>query len=502
MFQKKNYKKPTVLVILDGCGFSKEKKYNAVYHANTPNLDSFLKEYPYTIIDASGTAVGLPSGYIGNSEVGHLTIGAGRIIKQAIVKINEAISEGTLENNSTLRSDLKTLEKSGKSLHLVGLLSDAGVHSHINHLYALIDIATHYRIKHIYIHAILDGRDVPPKSAIMYLSQLESYIQKYPQVQIASISGRFYAMDRDKNWERTKQMYTMLTQEKRENYTDNWKQLIEKFYADNITDEYIPPTQLINVPIQSGDGIIFFNFRPDRMRQLTNSFAQPDFDSFSTEDIHPAFIITMTNYNKKNDQYIDVLFKQEKIENTLKDILEKHDKSIFSIAETEKYAHVTYFFSGGKEEKYKNETRVLIPSLPEKNYIDHPEMAAKEITETVLDSLQNDPKDFYLINYANPDMVGHSGDFQATVKAVEYVDTQLKELYNQIIEKMDGTLYITADHGNAEDMFEEHAQQPKTSHTTNPVYFIAINKKWKNKNIALPLHGLSDIAPFILKHMN
>lgn len=495
----KKAKKPVALVILDGMGHSPKLAHNAVSVAKTPNLNAWSKEFPQALLKASGPAVGLLPGDIGNSEVGHLAIGSGRIVQQSVSIIHEAIEDGTFGKNSVLIKNFETLKKSGGRLHLMGLLSDSSVHSHTKHLEALLKIARQHGIKKVFIHAFLDGRDTPPQSARQYLDALEKTIKKIGLGTIASLHGRFYAMDRNHNWERTEQSYRTLTQ-KQNTLFPGWQETLEHNYHEEITDEFIQPTQLDSESvIQSGDGIIFFNFRPDRARQLTATFVNPQFDHFSVEKIEPLFFITPTRYS--SDLETTVLYERKPIANTLPDILHKHGKRMFAIAETEKYAHVTYFFSGGREQALPNETHVLVPSITTHNYVNLPEMSAQKITEAVLESLKHDPCDFYLINYANADMVGHSGNMAATVKAIEYLDTQVKKLYDQVVTKMNGTLLITADHGNAEMMFDEKTQQPHTAHTTNEVPFIAIKNDLRGSHKKLPLTQLTDIAPFILNLM-
>jgi len=491
----KNEKKPTVLVILDGLGYNAQTEYNAVFLAKTPNLDIWQKIYPHAFLSASGEAVGLPSGTIGNSEVGHLTIGAGRIVDQPISIIQKAIDDETFFKNHILNKNMENLKNSGKTLHIMGLLSDASVHSNIKHLFAFLQSARKHGITKIVIHPFLDGRDTPPRSANTYISQLDEKLQQLGFGKIGSIHGRFYAMDRDNNWDRTKKSYEVLTQRQKASFSD-WQELLEKNYHNNITDEFIEPTQLNqDAIVKNGDGIIFFNTRPDRARQLTKLFL----DSKKQGNIKTAFFITPVQYSK--ELATDSLYKKSSTINTLMDVLHKNKKTVYSIAETEKYAHVTYFFCGGREGALENETRILVDSIRTKNYVDKPAMSANQITEHVLKSLKTDPKDFYLINYANADMVGHSGNLEATIKAVEFLDHELKKLYEQIVNKMDGTLYITADHGNAEKMMDKKTGQPHTAHTTSPVPFIMIRKNLAGSTEQLPLKQLSDIAPFILKNM-
>lgn len=484
-------KHPTALVILDGFGYSENKKWNAIHHAHTPFLDYAWQQYPHALLQAAGPAVGLPEGYIGNSQVGHLTLGAGKITKQPVTLINDAIKNNELEKNKTLIDSLEKLNKNNGRLHIMGLLSDAGVHSHIDHLQAYIKIAQQVGIKKIMLHLFLDGRDVSPRSALNFLKQIETD----DTVVIGSIHGRFYAMDRDNNWDRIEKSYRCLAKPAH-NCEYNITQLIQKSYDENIDDEFIPPIAVEKeTNVQDGDGIIFFNFRPDRARQLTAAFINKEFKQFDRQKINLTFFITPTNYDA--DLETTVLFEQQKIENTLKEKLSAAGKTIFTIAETEKYAHVTYFFTAGHEEAFPNETQVLIPSLKENKYVDHPCMSAPAITEAVLKSLQTNPCDFYLINYANADMVGHSGNFKATQKAIECLDAQLKKLYEELVEKMNGTLYITADHGNAEIMFDEKNNQPHTAHTTSKVPFIMIKKN--AQKIELHLNQLSDVAQYIFE---
>lgn len=497
---EKKIVQPTMLVILDGFGYSPETKYNAVYHANTPNIDQWMRSYPHALLAASGTAVGRPQNSIGTSQAGHKTIGAGRVVIEPITMIDDALADNSFYSNPVLVKDFEKLKNSGKTLHIMGLLTTGKVHAELAHLYAFMKAAHDSGIENIVVHPFLDGRDMPPKSAEPLLKELEEKMKKTGAV-IGSIHGRFYAMDRDKNYKRTQKCYALLTDPEQPILFSNWQEALDHYYEHGITDEFVPPTKLHkDAAIKPGDGIIFFNFRPDRARQLTHSFVDTTFSEFKTDPLELAFFLTPTSFDPtiKNE----TMYKPIPAQNTLKEILAEHGKSIFSIAETEKFAHVTYFFSGGKELKLQREKQLLIPSIKAENYIKQPEMSGRQITDALLKSLKTEPSDFYLVNYANADMVGHSGDFDATVKAVSFLDTQLKELYDQVVTKMNGTLYITADHGNAEDMYDEQAQQPKTSHTTNPVPFIMIRQNLEGKNETLPLKSLADIAPFILKEMH
>lgn len=491
-------KGPLALVILDGYGYRTDPSGNAIAHAQKPTLDYLWQTYPHTILEAAGTAVGLLPDMIGNSEVGHLTIGAGRVVPQIITLIHRAIDDGSFFTNKLLNEQLKKINR-GNKLHIMGLLSDAGVHSHEKHLFAYREAAQQAGIKEIIIHPFLDGRDTPPQSAAVYLRRLADHI-KNTEIRIGSIHGRYYAMDRDHHWDRIEQSYRVLTEEQNIAFRQ-WHEVLDYYYNKQIYDEFIPPTQLDHdAIIRDGDGIIFFNFRPDRARELTTAFVDPDFNAFKRKQLQLAFFLTTANYGL--DLPVTSMFDQKPIHHTLKESISNAGKTIFSIAETEKYAHVTYFFGGGQEAPFAHEERLLIPSIPVKNYISHPEMSAKKITAAVLASLKNNPKDFYIINYANADMVGHSGDFAATVKAIECLDHEVKQLYDTIVLNDNGTLIVAADHGNAEEKFDPIANQPRTAHTKNPVPFIFIKKGLEDKTYAMPHDSIATIAPFILHDLN
>jgi len=525
---------PTMLVILDGFGYRKETTGNAIAHAKMPTWKKILQTHPHTYLKASGEAVGLPTGYMGNSEVGHTCMGAGRIIKTNFEKINETIKNKSFFSNEKLINLFTALKHNKKSLHLIGLLSDAGVHSHIEHFFAFIKLAKQVGIQNVFIHAILDGRDTPQNSASVYLKQLENFCTQQQFGKIATIHGRFYAMDRDKNWDRTEKCYNALCGNNahsqkpfdtifkkkslrvsgafsNDSQPSNWHEILDKYYKNNVTDEFIEPTILNSKgTIQNGDGIAFLNFRPDRARQLTQSFIDPGFTEFKKSKNKLEFFFTTTRYDETFKQFPnDILFEQETIEQTLLDEIstqtmssKKTSQKVFIIAETEKYAHVTYFFRGKRDIQLPHETRVLIPSIKAKTYINHPEMSANKITAKLIESLQKNPDYFYLVNYANSDMVGHSGDFDATVKACECLDKQIKILYEEVVGKQNGTIFFTSDHGNAEEM----EGKLKGSHTTNPVPFVMCNQEnsrfpKKDLNNKL-LFGISNIAPTILKYLN
>jgi len=506
---------PTMLIILDGFGYRKETAGNATAAANMPNYKKWLTMYPNKLISASGKKVGLLPGFIGNSEVGHTCMGSGQCVKTVLAHFHDAIQDRSFFKNKTLIKNFEKLKKENKCLHLMGLVSDGGVHSHEENLYAIIELAQNVGIKDVYIHAFLDGRDVAQKSAELYLKKLEQTCDKFACSRIASLHGRFYAMDRDNNWNRIQKTYDVLCKNSATDEAQdlNWREVLQDSYSQNITDEFVQPTRILkNGYIKPGDGVLFFNFRPDRARLLAQIFIDPEFNKFKTEDLNSttgtlAFFITTTRYKKEFANFNnEILFEKEKIEHTLLDeISEQTKKPVFVIAETEKYAHVTYFFRGMTEKQLPNETYKLIPSIKVKTYVDNPEMSAQKITEEVLKSLQTDPAYFYLMNYANPDMVGHSGDFDATVKACEFLDIQLEKLYDQVVEKQNGTIFITADHGNAEEMVDEKTGKPRTAHTNNPVVFLMINKSLqhepKDVQYLQPTTGVANIASTILKHL-
>lgn len=522
-------KKPVLLVILDGFGYREETRFNAIAQAHTPHLDSWFAHYPHALLEASGKAVGLTEGSIGNSEVGHLTIGAGRIIEQPESFILHAIQDGSFFTNPVLQAQLTKLKKSGKALHIIGLLSDAGVHCREKIIHAFIQAAAQSGIENIFIHPILDGRDTPPHSAVTYLNRLDDFIDTIPQAKIGSLHGRFYAMDRDNNWDRTEKSYDVLAPQffgsngKNENQLNlknteiphprssrrierpgvetTWQQALEQNYISGITDEFIVPINLIpRAIINSDDGIIFANYRADRARQLTECFTQPSFDHFKRINIDLTFFLTPVSYGAHI--HTQVMYPHKPAPHTLKEELSQAGKTIFSVAETEKYAHVTYFFSGGKESAFPGETQVLIPSIKVKDYVENPQMSAPEITQAVIQSLRTDPCDFYLINYANADMVGHSGNFEATKKSIEILDKELDKLFKVAVTQMHGIMFITADHGNAEDKFDEKSGQPRTAHTANPVPFLMLDETKRDRSEKLPLKELADIKDFILKSMD
>lgn len=492
--------RPTLLIILDGFGYRANQEHNAIAAAYTPFLQKCIESYQYYVLAASGTAVGLPQGYIGNSYVGHTTLGAGRIIKQPITLLSESIANHTFFSNQILLQKLNQLSHTHNRLHIIGLLSDAGVHGHIDHLIAFIQAAHNANIKQIIVHPIVDGRDVPPASAAYFLQKLDACLKTIPGSILGTLHGRFYALDRDKHWDRTQKSYTILTQPHASSIT-TWHEALNNSYAHGLSDEFLVPIQLTPKGIiQDNDGIIFCTVRPDRARQLAEPFCNSPFNAFPVTQIPLSFFITP--FALGDHIQTTVLFPQRQVANTLKEMLHYGKKTIFTIAETEKYAHVTYFFDGNKETTWPEEKRIMIPSLSDNiTYADTPCMSAPAITKAVLHSLQTNPKDFYLINYANADMVGHSGNFHATTQAVECLDTQLAQIYEQAIQKMNGVIYIVGDHGKAEDMFDEHNHSVRTAHTTHPVPFFIIGRpKYQCNNQNKPTQ-LADVAPLILCQM-
>lgn len=477
---------PTILIVLDGLGISCEKKYNAFFQAKTPYLDSWQTQHFYTTLQAAGTFVGLEKNYHGNSEVGHFTIGAGKIVQQTSTLLNTNLHPENLNTNITLTDLLKSFNLHGR-VHLLGMASDGNIHSNLNHARAFISTLADHGFSNIFVHAFLDGRDTLPQSALHYLDILQADLDRYACGKIASVHGRYFAMDRNNNDDRTQKSFEILTEQQK-----NWipyQDYIAHNYAQGIFDEYIEPAACVqDHTIQPGDAVLFFNFRPDRAIQLTKKLLSLDL----------AFFVTPILYHESLQT--TPLIPSAQTHNTLLEQIAAKNKTIFTIAETEKYAHVTYFFNGHRDITIPNEQRVLIPSPPT-HPADDPCMQAEKITQTVLDSLRNNPKDFYLINYANADMVGHSGNLEATIAAIECLDRELYKLYEQVVVKQNGTIYITADHGNAEVMFDELHQQPCTSHTSNPVPFYMLTQKAQQK-VDRKLEGLADIADFILKNMD
>lgn len=487
-------KKPVLLMILDGWGIAPASSSNAAAVAATPCLDKFFAEYPHTILEASGGAVGLPDGQMGNSEVGHLNIGAGRIIYQELTRITKAVKDGDFFTNPVLTDVMAKTKAAGKALHLMGLLSDGGVHSHLEHVIALVEMARQQGLEKVYVHAFLDGRDVGPKTAVTYLQQLQEAMQQIGVGKIATVSGRYYAMDRDKRWERTEKAYRALVLGEGE-HADDAVSGVERSYEQGVTDEFVIPFIVgeNDGRITAGDGIVFFNFRPDRARQMTRALSESEFDGFKRpEGVLPVNFVCMTQYDATIAA--PVAFPPQTYEDTLGEVLAKQGLQQLRIAETEKYAHVTFFFNGGVEAPNAGEERILIPSPKVATYDLQPEMSAREVTEALLAELDKDKFDVVILNFANPDMIGHTGVMEAAVKAMETVDECVGRIVAKILE-LDGSVCITADHGNLEKMTDEVTGQPHTAHTTNPVPFILVS----NKKHQLHSGILADIAPTLLE---
>lgn len=491
---------PHVLVILDGFGYRHAHDHNAIYEGHPEHFLRWLTEYPSATLEASGVHVGLLPHMIGNSEVGHLTIGAGRVLKQPVALISDEIHNGSFFKNPLLVERFRQTAQAKKRLHLMGLLSDGGVHSHIEHLLALINMAHMHGIEEIIVHPFLDGRDVPPESAAQYLQKVEKALSSVKRGMIGTIHGRFFAMDRDNHWERIERSYKVLTTPQKPLF-HTWQQALAASYDQKVTDEFFVPVTLHeNAYIHPDEALIFFNFRADRARELTRAFVDHSFSQFSRHFLSLEWMITFTKYHP--DFSVDVLLPRSTVQDTFYDALQAAGKHIFTIAETEKYAHVTYFFNGGREVIHPHETRILIPS--KRHYATYaliPEMSAPEITTAVLQSLKDNHNDFYLINYANADMVGHSGDFIATCRAVKCLDNQLEKLYERVVKQLNGTLYVTADHGKAEEMYDIGTGQPRTAHTANKVPFLYITQKELGNIKPLALKELADIAPFVLQKL-
>ena len=484
-----------LLCILDGWGISNDTKYNAVYSANTPNYDNFMKNMSHTTIHADGLNVGLPEGQMGNSEVGHLNIGAGRIVYQELTRINKAIAEGDFFKNEEFLNAINHVKKNNSSLHIYGLVSSGGVHSAMNHLEALIKMAADNGLKNVYVHAFLDGRDTPPESAETFLAEIEETLKKYNLPKIASIIGRYWAMDRDKRWERIEKAYNCLVLGEG-NKADSSKEAILNSYKNGKTDEFVEPVNIGGKRISDNDAVIFFNYRPDRAREITRAIAFKDFDGFNRKKVlNNLYYVCMTQYDETFG--LPVAFKPQKLVNILGEVLDANNIKQFRTAETEKYAHITFFFNGGVEEPNKLETRKLVASPKVATYDLKPEMSAYEVCDNVLEALDNKDYGFILVNFANPDMVGHTGVMEAAVKACSAVDECVGKIAEKAL-KNGVKMIITADHGNAEWMFNEQTNAPQTAHTTNIVPFIIVDsKKYNLKETG----ALCDIAPTILDLM-
>ncbi|MBP2030651.1 2,3-bisphosphoglycerate-independent phosphoglycerate mutase [Methanohalophilus levihalophilus] len=491
-----NTGKPLLLMILDGWGYSPEKEGNAIASANTPNLDRLIAEYPNSLLKAAGEAVGLPEGQMGNSEVGHLNIGAGRIVYQDFTRINLAIRNEDFFSNKELLKAIRNVKDNKSSLHLMGLFSYGGVHSHMNHLRALIEMANREGLEEVFVHTFLDGRDVPPRAALEDMKEHEEYYAN-SIAKIASVAGRYYAMDRDRRWDRTQLAYDALT--KGEGLTANSSvEAVQNAYDRGENDEFVKPTVVVDdngepvATIKDGDSVIFFNFRPDRARQLTYAFVEDDFEGFERDFRPDVHYVCMTQYDEKLD--VPLAYPPENIKNTLGEVLSREGKKQLRIAETEKYAHVTFFFNGGVEHKFEGEERCLVPSPKVATYDLKPEMSAYEVTEELVQHIRSEKYDVIILNYANMDMVGHTGFFDAAVKAVEDVDDCIGKVI-ETLQSVGGEALIIADHGNAEKMEDPNTNQPHTAHSNNPVRCLCISKRISKIHDGI----LADVSPTILE---
>ena len=494
--------KLTMLMILDGFGDNPNKDGNAIKMAKTPNIDRLMKKYSNVDIGTSGLAVGLPEGQMGNSEVGHTNIGAGRIVYQELTRITKSIEDGDFFSNPEFISAIENCKKNNSKLHILGLVSDGGVHSHNRHLYGLLEMAKRRDFEDVYVHCFLDGRDTPPASAESYILKLQDKMNEKGVGKIASLSGRFYAMDRDKRWQRVQKCYDALVNGKGNKASSSIK-AIEDSYQKEVFDEFVEPTVICNgdepvATIGKNDSVIFFNFRPDRAREITRAIVDPNFDGFETKKDLNTYFVCFTSYDETMPN-VHIAFKKEPLKNTFGEYISDKGYTQLRIAETEKYAHVTFFFNGGEEKQYEGEDRILVPSPKVETYDMKPEMSAYEVTDKVLEAISQDKYDAIILNYANTDMVGHTGSLAAAIKAVEAVDECVGKVV-KLVEEKQGNLLITADHGNAEQMIDYKTGEPHTAHTTNPVPLILVTA---NEKLKLKSGGkLADLAPTMLDLMN
>ncbi|TQS74787.1 2,3-bisphosphoglycerate-independent phosphoglycerate mutase [Ornithinibacillus gellani] len=489
--------KLAALIILDGFGIRDEVKGNAVKQANKPNFDRYFSTYPHNQLTASGNAVGLPEGQMGNSEVGHLNIGAGRIVYQSLTRVNLSIENGEFFEKDAFLQAIRRAKENKKALHLMGLLSDGGVHSHINHLFALLKLAKDEGLDQVFVHAFLDGRDVGPQTAKNYIEQTETKMKELGVGQIATISGRYYSMDRDKRWDRVKKSYDAMVYREGPSYP-NPTDVIEDSYKNGIYDEFVIPSVILDeqgqpvAKVSDGDSMIFYNFRPDRAIQISRTFTNENFDEFDRGSAVPKDIdfVMLTHFSETVNGY--VAYEPENLDNTIGEVLAANNLNQLRIAETEKYPHVTFFMSGGREEKFPGETRILIDSPKVATYDLQPEMSAYEVTDSLLEELDKGTQQAIILNFANPDMVGHSGKLQPTIDAIEAVDECLGKIVDKILE-LGGTAIITADHGNSDEVITLD-DAPMTAHTTNPVPVIVTKNDVELRDGGI----LADLAPTLL----
>ena len=488
-------KKVTMLMILDGFGKNPSNEGNAVANAKKPNIDKLMLTCPTAEVYASGPSVGLPEGQMGNSEVGHTNIGAGRIVYQELTRITKSIEDGDFFSIKEFADAIENCKKNNSKLHIMGLLSDGGVHSHERHLYGLLELAKRKDFENVYVHCFLDGRDTLPASGEGYIQKLEEKMKEKGIGKIATLSGRFYAMDRDKRWERVKKCYDALVNAEGEKYTSAIE-AIESSYQKEVFDEFVEPAVIGNgAKIEDGDSVIFYNFRPDRAREITRALVDPEFDGFEAEKMN-LYFVTMTDYDSTMPN-VHVAFKPEDLKNTYGEYVSNKGLTQLRIAETEKYAHVTFFFNGGVEEPFKGEDRILVPSPKVETYDMKPEMSAYEVTDKVVEAINSEKYDTIILNFANPDMVGHTGNLEAAEKAIEAVDECVGKIIDAL-NKHNGVALITADHGNAEQMIDYKTGEPFTSHTTNPVPLILYGME----DVKIKDGKLADLAPTMLDIMN
>ena len=494
-------KKPTVLLIMDGFGLNDRHEANAVYEANTPNIDKLMEECPFVKGNASGLAVGLPDGQMGNSEVGHMNMGAGRIVYQELTRITKEINDGDFFKNEALLAAMKNAKDNDSAIHFMGLLSDGGVHSHNTHLYGLLEMAKREGLKKVYVHCFLDGRDTPPASGKGYIEELQAKMNEIGVGELGVVSGRYYAMDRDNRWERAELAYKALTQVEGVQGTDA-AEAVQASYDNEKTDEFVLPTVIEKdgkpvASVQDHDSVVFFNFRPDRAREITRAFCDDEFKGFEREKKLDLTFVCFTNYDDTIQNKI-VAFNKVQLHNTFGEYLAAHDMTQVRIAETEKYAHVTFFFNGGVEEPNKGEDRILVKSPKVATYDLQPEMSAPQVCDKLVEAIKSDKYDVVIINFANPDMVGHTGVEAAAVKAVETVDECVGRAV-EALKEVNGQMSICADHGNAEQLVDYETGEPFTAHTTNPVPFILVNADPK---YTLKEGGcLADIIPTLIELM-
>ena len=488
----------TMLMILDGFGINESEKGNAIKLANTPNIDKLMKTCPTNILHTSGLAVGLPEGQMGNSEVGHTNIGAGRIVYQELTKITKSIEDGDFFSIPEFVEAIENCKKHNSKLHIMGLVSDGGVHSHIRHLYGLLELAKRRDFENVYIHCFMDGRDTPPTSGETYITELEEKIKEKGVGKIASISGRFYAMDRDKRWQRVQKAYDAIVNGEGIK-AQSAISAMDASYQKEVFDEFIEPTVICSgeepiAKIEENDSVIFFNFRPDRAREITRALVDNEFNEFETKKQN-LYYVCFTQYDATMPN-VKIAFKPKRLDNTFGEYISLKGLTQLRIAETEKYAHVTFFFNGGEEKQYPGEDRILVPSPKVETYDMQPEMSAEEVTVKVVEAIDSGKYNSIILNYANPDMVGHTGSLKAAIKAIEKIDECVQRVV-EAIKRQKGSLIIIADHGNAEQMIDEATGEPHTAHTTNPVPIILVSQD----NYKVKEGKLADIAPTMLDIM-